>query len=92
MTKKSEDQRAHRGNKTERAKTTDMEAAREHGNQVPMRNAHARHKLNIYSYTMRVKEVVKLTAPTCIGKRRKSKANINSPHVHWIMEKVQGKH
>ena len=38
-----------------------------------MRNAHARHKLNTYSYTMRVKEVVKLTAPTCIGKRRKSK-------------------
>ena len=31
--------------------------------QVPMRNVHARHKL--YTYTM--KEVVKLTAPTCIG-------------------------
>ena len=45
-------------------KTTDMEAAREHGNQVPMRNAHARHKLNTYSYTMRVKEVVKLTNRT----------------------------
>ena len=50
VTKKSEDQRERRGNKTERGKTTDMEAAREHGNQVPMRNAHARHKL--YTYTM----------------------------------------
>ena len=57
VTKKSEDQRERRGNKTERRKTTDMEAAREHGNQVPMRNAHARHKLSTYSYT-RVKEVV----------------------------------
>ena len=43
-----------------------------------MRNVHARHKL--YTNTMRVKEVVKLTAPTCIGlrlRRRKSKANRN---------------
>ena len=65
VTKKSED---HSGSaaKTNRARrTTDMETAREHGNQVPMRIVHARHKL--YTYTMRVKEVVKLTAPTCIG-------------------------
>ena len=41
-----------------------------------MRNVHARHKL--YTYTMRVKEVVKLTAPTCIA---------------WLTEEeIQGKH
>ena len=51
-------------------KTTDMEAAREHGNQVPMRNAHARHKL----YT------------TLSYYESQGGSETNSPHVHWVME------
>ena len=65
VTKKSEERQKPIETMTGAKNATNMQTAREHGNQVPMRNVHARHKL--YTYTMRVKEVVKLTAPTCIG-------------------------
>ena len=75
VTKKSEERKS-RETMTGAKNATNMQTAREHGNQVPMRNVHARHKL--YTYTMRVKEVVKLTAPTCIA---------------WLTEEeIQGKH
>ena len=64
MTKKCGEPQTPETEKQGERNATDMKA-REHGNEVPMRNVHARHKL--YTYTMRVKEVVKLTAPTCIG-------------------------